>query len=622
MKTLHTRIIQTTLLATGLLLFNACGGGSKEKTPTVTPTPTAEEKAIEKIKAYASSDGGSTAPIMQDYIDAKVRGINDNNLADMNQVVENLSALEVDTKEELQELADALGVVLPTDTTPPMFTSDDNVTVDENQISAITLVATDINTVTYSISGADAVSFTVDASSGVVIFNIAADYESKNSYTFIATATDTASNTNTQTVTINIQDINETTVPVNTPKILVSFRNVPVITDGTIAGTKYLVDPYNTPNRMRAMTIPSSNVMSTYTIDNTILFFATDTVHGNELWKTDGSPERTEIVKDIKNGVTDSISSFLPQLQGIGDNAYFLALDSNGTKSVFKSDGTAAGTSPIFTQNRMVTAIGNMLYFAHKTDDEGNEPWISAGTDKGNIIKDISFFNPTIAGIAKSSSNPHSFTSYKSNVYFYASYIDELNNGITHYALFKTDGTEGGTRYILDVSGYAKMIECGGLLYFSGVQGKYEDLGYMGEELWRSDGTPSGTTTIDVLPGKGSSKPQYLTCVNDSIFFIAKGQNNYGLWKSNGTSDTTSFLKKIEGTSAMESVGNKLISISLTNIWVSDGTPNGTTKLDILSNGIHSLTPLTGNKVVIKSHDELWVTDGTLVGSKKLLSGK
>lgn len=95
----------------------------------------------------------------------------------------------------------------PTDTTPPVFTSSSTASVNENQTSAITLVATDESAVTYSISGTDAGSFSVNASTGVVTFNTVPDFEVKDSYTFTATATDASGNETTQTVTIIILDI-------------------------------------------------------------------------------------------------------------------------------------------------------------------------------------------------------------------------------------------------------------------------------------------------------------------------------------------------------------------------------------------------------------------------------
>lgn len=95
----------------------------------------------------------------------------------------------------------------PADTTPPVFTSSASASVNENQTSAITLVATDASAVTYSISAADAGSFTVNASTGVVTFNTAPDFETKTSYTFTAKATDASSNEANQAVTITILDV-------------------------------------------------------------------------------------------------------------------------------------------------------------------------------------------------------------------------------------------------------------------------------------------------------------------------------------------------------------------------------------------------------------------------------
>ena len=96
------------------------------------------------------------------------------------------------------------------DTTNPIFTSSTNYSVDENQNDAGLLIATDDNSITYSISGIDSEYFTVDPSSGVLVFNSAADYESKSVYEITATATDEAGNTATQDITITINNLNDT----------------------------------------------------------------------------------------------------------------------------------------------------------------------------------------------------------------------------------------------------------------------------------------------------------------------------------------------------------------------------------------------------------------------------
>ncbi|MGE0049944.1 MAG: hypothetical protein AB7S49_00305, partial [Arcobacter sp.] len=63
------------------------------------------------------------------------------------------------------------------DTSAPTFTSSNSVSVNENQTSAITLVATDSSSITYSLSGTDSSFFDIDSSSGVITFKVAPDFE-------------------------------------------------------------------------------------------------------------------------------------------------------------------------------------------------------------------------------------------------------------------------------------------------------------------------------------------------------------------------------------------------------------------------------------------------------------
>lgn len=76
------------------------------------------------------------------------------------------------------------------DTTAPSFSSSTAVSVNENQTSAIDLNATDVSTITYSISGGDSVHFNVNSSTGVVTFKVAPDFENptdsdtNNTYSF------------------------------------------------------------------------------------------------------------------------------------------------------------------------------------------------------------------------------------------------------------------------------------------------------------------------------------------------------------------------------------------------------------------------------------------------------
>ena len=72
-------------------------------------TPSSKELAFQKIKAYAQSNGSSSVPSIKDYQDAEVTGVDTQNLIDLNEVIENHTAIDVDTTIEIQALLDALG---------------------------------------------------------------------------------------------------------------------------------------------------------------------------------------------------------------------------------------------------------------------------------------------------------------------------------------------------------------------------------------------------------------------------------------------------------------------------------------------------------------------------------
>ena len=94
----------------------------------------------------------------------------------------------------------------------PIFSSSSTFNVDENQTAIGTVSATDPqgSVVTYSISGTDADSFTLNTSSGLLAFNSAPDYETKTSYEVTITAVGSITNSE-QALTININNLNDNT---------------------------------------------------------------------------------------------------------------------------------------------------------------------------------------------------------------------------------------------------------------------------------------------------------------------------------------------------------------------------------------------------------------------------
>jgi len=129
---------QTLIIALGLVLFTACGGGgSSDSTESVTATGSAsgsaeitteeatpvpnepanpsapaldtKTRALQIIMEYAQTNGTSAIPVAQTYAYAGVVGIGNDNVNDFNEVIAGLAPEEVDTTGELQVLLNAMG---------------------------------------------------------------------------------------------------------------------------------------------------------------------------------------------------------------------------------------------------------------------------------------------------------------------------------------------------------------------------------------------------------------------------------------------------------------------------------------------------------------------------------
>ncbi len=105
------------------------------------------------------------------------------------------------------------------------------------------------------------------------------------------------------------------------------------------------------------------------------------------------------------------------------------------------------------------------------------------------------------------------------------------NDGSNGTELWKSDGTESGTSLVKDInpdgnSNPANLRNFDGILYFSA------DDGTNGSELWKSDGTAEGTVIVgDINPGSASSSPGDLTIFNSQLYFNADdGVNGRELW--------------------------------------------------------------------------------------------
>src|SRR4029453_12037175 len=87
-----------------------------------------------------------------------------------------------------------------------------------------------------------------------------------------------------------------------------------------------------------------------------------------------------------------------------------------------------------------------------------------------------------------------------------------------------------------------------GVVYF-GAGDLYDSYGEgpNGDELWRSDGTPSGTYLVkDINPGPRSAGPTDLQVRDGALYFLADDRDRSpGLWRTDGTAAGTERLTAV-----------------------------------------------------------------------------
>jgi len=160
-----------------------------------------------------------------------------------------------------------------------------------------------------------------------------------------------------------------------------------LVTGSVAAGTASLVKNINTLFPL----VRDSSPYEFTRVGNSVYFRASDELHGDELWKTDGTAPGTELVKDINPGRRGSSPSPLVNLDG---TLLFTAYEPSVGYELWRSDGTAAGTSlfkdinpgPDESNPYEFVVINHVLYFTASDGVHGYELWKSDGTAAGTVM--------------------------------------------------------------------------------------------------------------------------------------------------------------------------------------------------------------------------------------------
>lgn len=307
-------------------------------------------------------------------------------------------------------------------------------------------------------------------------------------------------------------------------------------TDGTSAGT-IMVDDLN-PN---GDGVPSFVFGNKFLVSSDKFYYIGTDGDEKGIWVTDGTPGNTVKVRK---------SSDIKDLVAIWDNRLVFTeyyYNGNYTANVWISEGTQASTQKISTFQVTFSGITNqfapidsLLYFLMSTPDQGYELWAMDGSpNSGHVVKEIEAgstdgINPNFGKI----------TVHDGQLYFIATTADNLQQ------LWKSDGSLQGTTKVKDLTvlnpstpaglGREEMVSTGTHLFFSVYSGDNAE-----RALWVSDGTEIGTYSLGTNPDGSYFNPINLFASDSKVFFSGNNTKGRELWRSDGTISGTGIFTDI-----------------------------------------------------------------------------
>lgn len=335
------------------------------------------------------------------------------------------------------------------------------------------------------------------------------------------------------------------------------------------------------------------------------------------IWGSDGTEAGTQLIKNIRPGERADIGPHKGFVK-VGHIFLFAANDGINGRELWRTDGTTDGTHMLKDLNCELLTEG----------------WCTPGDPDYSMCDSICEeceFDPFMpwcqdpypygCSICAGSSNisDYDFVSTGSKLFFF------VDNYYTDDELWVSDGSAAGTTSVRSFSriGSQTLAVAGNRAFFIADDG----CGH-GGELWASDGTAGGTYMVkDINPGSDTSYVGGISSFGNKVVFSCDdGTHGREPWISDGTEAGTYMIKDLipgSGSSNLypfEAIGSKVVfrasvSDSETGLWITDGTPGNMTLIDIwLGVGYHTTID---NKLWFMANDgthgsEPWTFDGTM----------
>jgi len=364
----------------------------------------------------------------------------------------------------------------------------------------------------------------------------------------------------------------------------------------------------------------STSISAIKTLNSKLYFGAGPFIFNRDIWSSDGTPDGTIVIKDFENvlgyihGVSGKYVVFLDVEEGkIPEGNLFKHNTLTGVTSLFGE------SSQTFGGYGLSISRGDDLFSWLKKSGYGMELWkLNGESNSIELLKDI---NP-------GSGDANAFGVGNFQIVFNDKIIFAANDGSLGVELWVSDGTEVGTMLIKDISPDSSNPN-----YFTRTEEKVffqANDGTHGDELWITDGSALGTRMVkDINEGVSNgminiSTSEVMAAIGDKVIFQADDGGGGEIWISDGTSEGTHKLKDINPSGGSNAnlfyyFNNKVFftaddGVHGTELWFTNGTDGGTVLIDLVE-GSESSDPMRfiddGVNLYFQAAGKIWRSSGT-----------